>query len=43
MLVETHDEWQLSDRRYLSEASMALLNTTTEQPKEVVTPALLTA
>ena len=26
VLVETHDEWQVSDRRYLSEASMALLN-----------------
>ena len=23
MLIETHDEWQVSDRRYLSEASMA--------------------
>jgi putative transposase len=43
VLVETHDEWQVSDRRYLSEASMALLNPTTEQPKEVATPALLTA
>jgi putative transposase len=26
VLMETHDEWQVSDRRYLSEASMALLN-----------------
>ena len=26
VLVETHDEWQVSDRRYLSEASMALLD-----------------
>lgn len=25
VLVETHDEWQVSDRRYLSEGSMALL------------------
>ena len=25
VLVETHDEWQVSERRYLSEASMALL------------------
>lgn len=23
MLVETHDEWAVSDRRYLSEESMA--------------------
>jgi putative transposase len=43
VLVETHDEWQVSDRRYLSEGSMALLNNTTNQPKEVATPALLTA
>ncbi len=26
MLIEAHDEWQDSDRRYLSEQSMALLN-----------------
>ncbi len=26
MLIEAHDEWQDSDRRYLSEESMALLN-----------------
>lgn len=25
-LIEAHDEWQDSDRRYLSEESMALLN-----------------
>lgn len=25
VLIETHDEWQVSDRRYLSEASMAML------------------
>ena len=25
VLIEAHDEWQDSDRRYLSEASMALL------------------
>ena len=43
VLVETHDEWQVSDRRYLSESSMALLDKTAEQPKEVATPALLTA
>jgi hypothetical protein len=29
VLVEAHDEWQVSDRRYLSEGSMALLTTTT--------------
>jgi putative transposase len=37
VLVEAHDEWQVSDRRYLSEGSMALLNTTTKE----VTPAQL--
>jgi putative transposase len=26
VLIEAHDEWQDSDRRYLSEGSMALLN-----------------
>jgi putative transposase len=29
--VEAHDEWQVSDRRYLSEGSMALLTTTTRE------------
>lgn len=28
VLADAHDEWQVSDRRYLSEASMALLYTT---------------
>jgi transposase-like protein len=37
VLVEAHDEWQVSDRRYLSEGSMALLTAT---PREV-TPAEL--
>jgi putative transposase len=27
VLVEAHDEWQTGDRRYLSEATMALLTT----------------
>ena len=41
VLVEAHDEWQVSDRRYLSEASMALLN---EPPaQEVVTAQLVPA
>jgi putative transposase len=43
VLVETHDEWQVSDRRYLSEGSMALLDKLTDTIKEVATPALLTA
>src|SRR3954465_5134292 len=44
VLVETHDEWQVSERRYLSEGSMALLDTTTTKPAEEVAPTeLLTA
>jgi putative transposase len=52
VLIEAHDEWQVSDRRYLSEASMALLNppeptaleTRCTDPSEVIDrPALQTA
>jgi putative transposase len=38
VLLETHDEWQVAERRYLSEGSMAKLAPTGEddrQPKEV--------
>jgi putative transposase len=38
VLIEAHDEWQIADRRYLSEGSMALLNPISDdggQPKEV--------
>jgi putative transposase len=42
VLVEAHDEWQVADKRYLSEGSMALLNAAPD-PKEVAQPALLTA
>ncbi len=38
VLVEAHDEWQVCDRRYLSEGSMALLNRPDE---EVAQPALI--
>jgi putative transposase len=41
VLIESHDEWQVSDRRYLSEGSMALLSTPTKE--EVATPELMTA
>jgi putative transposase len=41
VLVETHDEWQISDRRYLSESSMALLNRPTHSAEEVAQPALM--
>ena len=37
VLVEAHDAWQVSDRRYLSEGSMALLSASTKE----VTPAQL--
>ncbi len=43
VLVEAHDEWQVSERRYLSEGSMALLDARLADPEEVATPALLTA
>ena len=41
VLVEAHDEWQVSDRRCLSEGSMALLNRPENPTKEVAQPALL--
>jgi transposase-like protein len=41
VLVEAHDEWQVSDRRYLSEGSMALLNRPATPTKEVAQPALI--
>jgi transposase-like protein len=40
VLIEQHDEWQVSDRRYLSEASMALLAVPTDT---VVSGELLAA
>jgi putative transposase len=40
VLIEAHDEWQVSDRRYLSEGSMALL---TEATKEVAPAQLMPA
>jgi len=39
VLIEAHDEWQVSDRRYLSEASMALL-TIPDPTSPATTPAL---
>jgi hypothetical protein len=37
--AELHDEWQAFDRRYLSEASMAELFTTTPtEPEPQITP-----
>ena len=41
VLVEAHDEWQVSDRRYLSEGSMALIKPRPNKPEEVAQPALI--
>ncbi len=38
VLVEAHDEWQTGDRRYLAEATMALLNPVKQS--ETATPEL---
>jgi putative transposase len=52
VLIEAHDEWQVTDRRYLSEASMAQLTPPAptcisaggNTPSEVIDqPALQTA
>jgi putative transposase len=40
VLVEAHNEWQVCDRRYLSEGSMAQLNRP-EPAEEVAQPALI--
>ena len=42
VLVEAHDEWQTTDRRYLAEATMALLTAPPAQ-EGVATPELMTA
>lgn len=41
VLVEIHDKWAVTDRRYLSEASIKTITTTID--KEVAQPAQLTA
>jgi transposase-like protein len=43
VLVEQHDEWQVSKRRYLSEASMAALAAVPTKNRELPATALLTA
>ncbi len=40
VLVEAHDEWQVSDRRYLAEGSLAMLNRPCPT-EEVAQPALM--
>jgi len=43
ILIEIHDEWQIAERRYLSESSMALIDAESNDQisKEVVTPELV--
>jgi putative transposase len=44
VLVEAHDEWQVADKRYLPETTLALLNQSSGLPQPSVTaPATLTA
>jgi putative transposase len=43
VLVEAHDEWQATDRRYLAEATMALLVAPPAAREGVATPELMTA
>jgi putative transposase len=43
VLLEQHDEWLVSDRRYLSEASMAALNAIPTNSQALPSTALLTA
>ena len=43
VLVEAHNEWQVADKRYLSEAAVALLNTGDEPQQNVAATAALTA
>ena len=39
VLADMHDEWQVSDRRYLSESSMALLKSTSDTGPVAALPA----
>jgi putative transposase len=43
VLVEQHDEWQVGDRRYLTEGSMAALRAIPDKHQELVPAGLLTA
>ena len=38
---KARDEWQVSDRRYLSEGSMALLNRPRQPDEEVAQPTMI--
>ena len=39
VLADMHDQWQVSDRRYLSEGSMALLKPTSDTGPVAALPA----
>ncbi|MFN8034277.1 MAG: IS256 family transposase [Mycobacterium sp.] len=43
VLVEAHDEWQVADKRYLSETSLALLDNTDQSAETIAPTAALTA
>jgi putative transposase len=43
VLVEAHDEWQVADKRYLSQTVLALLNPDNKSEQNVAAPAALTA
>jgi len=43
VLVEAHDEWQVADKRYLSETTLALLNSSDEPAQSVAPAPALTA
>ncbi|WP_394328481.1 transposase [Mycobacterium avium] len=43
VLVEAHDEWQVADKRYLSETSLALLDVSDQSAETIAPTAALTA
>jgi putative transposase len=44
VLVEAHDEWQVADKRYLSETTLALLQPASDAgDQSVAIPAAITA